>query len=88
MNENDIKMVEIGYTYLHRTNHNYNKDMILETQEDLKQFNNLFNAGFEALDNDLFIDTDDNKDNTTKLININTNIKEIVDETDDPFIDS
>ena len=31
INENDIKMIDIGYKYLYRANHDCNKDMILET---------------------------------------------------------
>ena len=87
-------MIEIGYEYLHRTNHNYNKEMILDTKKDLKQFNNLFNAGFDPLDrtndddDDVFRETDDNQGNIVQLTNIKADIKEIVDDNDDPFNDS
>ena len=82
-------MIEIGYKYLHRVNNEYNNDMILEKKDDLKQFNNLFNAGFELSDDandDIFIDTDDNKENGENKSNKNKTIHE--DHNVDPFNDS
>lgn len=54
-------MIETGYKYLPIINSYYNKDMILETQEDLHKFNKLFDAGFESTsdDDDAFIETDE-----------------------------
>ena len=92
ISEDDIRMIEIGYKYLLRIDTSYNKDMILDTQEDLKQFNKLFDAGFEQTndDDDIFIDTDENAGakNETKTTKNKTKNENIQEESDYPFIDS